>query len=157
MISAPMADALVAYLHFVGMISIAVCLALEFFSYAPTLDASTAKRILMTDIAYLFAALLSLGTGLARALYFGKGWEFYAANPAFWVKLGLFVTVGLISLVPTMHFMSWISALKRKSAPVISAPQYQRIKSVLLAELMLFLAIPWLGTWIARGIGVAQH
>jgi putative membrane protein len=54
------------------------------------------------------AAVLALGSGAARVVWFGKGAAFYLHNPVFYIKLALFAAVGLMSIPPTLQFLRWL-------------------------------------------------
>ena len=63
------------------------------------------ERIAKADAWFGATAGLVLVTGALRAAFGAKGWAFYAHNPAFHVKVTLFVIVGLVSIAPTLQFM----------------------------------------------------
>ncbi|TJV70286.1 MAG: DUF2214 family protein, partial [Mesorhizobium sp.] len=52
-------------------------------------------------------AMLIIVVGIGRVIYGLKGWEFYVYNWVFWAKMAAFVTVGLLSIIPTVRFASW--------------------------------------------------
>ena len=95
-----MASALIAYLHYVAMISIAVMLVVEYMSCMPGITEARIRQLARIDLFYMIAAILALGSGAARVVWFGKGTAFYLHNPVFYVKLALFAAVGLISIPP---------------------------------------------------------
>jgi putative membrane protein len=65
------------------------------------------QRLARTDLFYGMAVGIVFLTGLLRFAYFGKGIHFYLGNPLFYVKVGMFLLVALISIYPTMRFMAW--------------------------------------------------
>jgi putative membrane protein len=145
--------ALVAYLHYMAMGSIAVCLAYEYKVCVPGLSTEQARWLAKVDLCYFASAMLALGTGIARALWFGKGLDFYTGNPVFYIKLALFLALGLISLPPTLQFLSWRRAMRERSFEV-SDYQVLRVRRFLAAELILLACIPLAAAIMARGIGV---
>jgi putative membrane protein len=148
-----MADALVAYLHFAAMVLVAVSLTIEFLVCVPGMGAAGVRLLARTDFAYLGAALLALATGIARLFWFAKGAAFYVGNPVFYVKLALFVAVGLISIPPTLQFLRWSRGLKAGGA-IAKDYEILRARRYILAELCLFALIPLMATLMARGIGI---
>jgi putative membrane protein len=95
-----------------------------------------------------------LGAGLARAVYFEKGWEFYSANAFFWLKLGAFGITGLLSIYPTLTFMSWRAALRQGILPPIPETGFKRITWLLRLEMLCLLIILYAATMMARGVGM---
>lgn len=149
-----MASALVAYLHYVAMMAIAVILVIEYMICTPALSAGRIRQLARIDLLYMGAAILALGSGVARVLWFGKGAAFYLYNPVFYIKLALFVAVGLISIPPTMQFLRWQRGLASGASSVAADYQVLRARRHILAELILFAFIPLMATLMARGIGM---
>ena len=149
-----MTEVLVVYLHFAAMILIAVFLAIEFLICVPGLARERVKLLARVDLLYLIAAVLALATGAARLVWFGKGAGFYLHNPVFYIKLALFVAVGLISVPPTMQYLRWLRMLKTGAGAVAADFEVLRARRYVLAELVLFAFIPLLAVLMARGIGI---
>ena len=97
---------------------------------------------------------MALATGVSRVVWFGKGVAFYLHNPVFYIKLALFVAVGLISIPPTLQFLRWMRSLDSGAANVVADYQVIRVRRHILSELILFALIPLMATLIARGIGI---
>lgn len=149
-----MTEVLVVYLHFAAMILIAVSLAIEYLICVPGLARERMRLLARIDLLYLIAAILALATGVARLIWFGKGAGFYLYNPVFYIKLALFVAVGLISVPPTMQYLRWVRMLKTGAGAVAADFEVLRARRYLLAELVLFAFIPLLAVLMARGIGI---
>jgi putative membrane protein len=147
-------EVLVVYLHFAAMILIAVFLAIEYLICVPGLAREKVKLLARIDLLYLIAAVLALATGAARLVWFGKGAGFYLHNPVFYLKLALFVAVGLISVPPTMQYLRWMRMLKSGAGAVAADFEVLRARRYVLAELVLFALIPFLAVMMARGIGI---
>ena len=149
-----MTEVLVVYLHFASMILIAVFLAIEYLICVPRLAQERVKLLARIDLLYLIAAVLALATGVARLAWFGKGAGFYLHNPVFYIKLALFVAVGLISVPPTMQYLRWMRMLKSGAITVAADFEVLRARRYVLVELVLFAFIPLLAVLMARGIGI---
>ena len=149
-----MASALIAYLHYVAMISIAVMLVVEYMICMPGMTGTRIRQLARIDLFYMIAAILALGSGAARVVWFGKGAAFYLHNPVFYVKLALFVAVGLISIPPTLQYLRWRRGVKAGTANVAADYQVLRVRRLVLVELVLFALIPLMATLMARGIGI---
>jgi putative membrane protein len=149
-----MASALIAYLHYLAMIAIAVILVVEYMVCLPGMTGERIRQLARIDLLYVAAAVLALGSGAARVIWFGKGAAFYLHNPVFYVKIALFVAVGLLSIPPTLQYLGWLRGVKSGAANVVADYQVSRVRCHLLAELVLFAFIPLMAALMARGIGM---
>src|SRR5574342_331504 len=114
-------------------------------------DAAARSATLRADNAWAAAALLWLATGLARS--FGgveKPPQFYLRNGFFWVKMGLFLLVLALELVPMVTFLRWRLARERAGELAASAP-LDRLIGLNDVESALVLAIPFAAALMARG------
>jgi putative membrane protein len=87
-------------------------------------------------------------------LHFGQGSAFYTENPLFWVKVGTYLTVGALSLYPTITYILWAIPLRKGELPKVSEALATRLRWILNIELVGFAAIPFLATLMARGVGL---
>ena len=110
--------------------------------------------MIIADVIYGIAGLASLITGILRVKYFGQGGEFYTSNPIFWIKVSLYIVVGLISLYPTTTYILWAIPLSKNKLPELSDNLVNRFKLIITTELVGFATIPLLATLMARGIGL---
>lgn len=65
--------------------------------------------------------------GFLRVLYFEKGAFRYFHTWTFLAKLTLFVVISLASIVPTLEFLSWRSAVKQDQVPSVDARKLQSL------------------------------
>jgi putative membrane protein len=143
-------DALLAYGHFLSMITTVAALAVEAVLCRPRLSRPLAKVLGRVDIVYFVAAILALTTGFLRVFWGLKGSAFYLNNPVFYTKVGLFLLVALLSIPPTIQFIRW----GRQAADVAIPPvEIARVNRFLYIELALLALIPLLGSLMARGFG----
>ena len=112
---------LFAFLHHLCAFTLVSALAIEFTLIRQELTLASARRLLMTDMVYGVAAGLLLVIGLLRVFFFEKGAAYYFHSHAFLAKLTLFVVVGLLSIIPTMEFLSWRGAVKAGQLPAFDA------------------------------------
>jgi putative membrane protein len=143
-----------AYVHFASIITLGGILIAELALYRQDISLGQARLLMRLDLHYLLAAILALGSGLARLLWFEKGTSYYLDNPVFWVKMGLFLIVALVSVIPTVHYLRWSPRLKQGHKPDISDRQYKMIKRYLLIELALLMLMPLMAVMMARGVGM---
>lgn len=142
-------ELLLRYLHFISIFAIVSSLVAEHLLLKKNLTRSAISRIATLDGIYGMAALLLLTVGFTLWLGgFGKPTEFYSKNWIFHLKLTLFITVGLLSIYPTIFFLK-----NRKGNPeeVIAVPS--KIFWMLRLELLLLFIIPLLAGLMSRGVG----
>ena len=109
--------------------------------------------LVTADIVYGLSGLLILVSGYFRATQYAKGWEFYAHEPLFWVKMSLLAVVGSASYFPTIKIIQR-GAAKRDGGdvPPLSPALIKRMTSIVNAELLGVLSIPFVATLMARGV-----
>lgn len=151
-------SAIVAYLHYLGLMLSFGSLVLEIFilnsqKSPKELSLNDAWKIVITDTVYGISAVMILVTGTLRVIYYGKGTEYYLNNPVFYTKIAIFLLVGGLSLYPTISFISWVPALRKGTAPNIESSQVNRLLWLIKIEIVGFTLIPLLAALMARGIG----
>jgi putative membrane protein len=115
-------------------------------------DESAFPRLFAADAAWGVAALLWLGTGLARAFGpFEKSSAYYLHSGPFLIKMGLYVAIVLIEIWPMITFIRWRVA-RAKQQP-IDRSIVPRLRLLNDLEVVLTLAIPFCASLMARGVG----
>lgn len=143
-------ELLLRYFHFVSIFAIVGALVSEHLLLKSSLSRQEIIRLAKIDGVYGFAVLTLLGAGLTLWLGgFGKPTEFYSENPVFHLKLTLFVTIGLLSIYPTVFFLK-----NRKGNPddIVAVPN--AIFWLIRLELLLLFLIPILAGMMSKGIGL---
>lgn len=149
-----MAQAIAAYLHFLSIFVLFALLSIEHLQFKLPLDLARARKLIIVDMAYGLTAGVVLATGLARVVWYGKGTAYYLSNSLFHAKVGLFVLVALLSILPTFVFLNWRNQLKAGQVPNVSPRQAKLVTMTIRLELLLLLIIPLLAVLMARGYGV---
>ena len=144
----------VAYVHYLSFMLCFAALVVERRLIRPDPDRRTATVMVVTDVIYGMAALALLVSGILRVLYFGQGSEFYTTNPLFWWKVGLYLSVGGLSLYPTITYVLWAIPLRKGELPKVSEALASRLAWILNIELVGFALIPLMATLMARGVGL---
>ena len=147
-------SALVAYFHYLGIILCFGALMFERITLKINLNKKEAISIIIADVIYGIAGLAILITGILRVKYYGQGGDFYTSNPIFWLKVSLYIAIGLLSLYPTITYILWAIPLSKNKLPVISENLVQRFKLIIFTELVGFTVIPFFATLMSRGIGL---
>ncbi len=140
---------LTKYLHIFALMILVGGLVTEHIMLRSSLPASTMKKLAIIDGIYGFASLMSLLAGLLLWFKVGKGSEFYTANPALHIKLGLFAIVGLLSIYPTLFFLKH----RKTNAEFTEIPN--TIVLIVRCELLLVLIIPLFAVMVAQGARLA--
>jgi putative membrane protein len=87
----------------------------------------------------------------ARRFFFEKGGAYYWHSHAFLTKFGLFVIIGLLSIIPTLEFLSWRGAIRAGQAPAWETSRRKRVTMVIHAELAAVVIILLCAAIMARG------
>ena len=148
-------SALVAYAHYLGIILCFGSLLFERLTLKENLNRNETLSMIIADVVYGLAGLAILVTGILRVKYFGQGGDFYTANPIFWIKVSLYIFVGLLSLYPTTTYILWAIPLSKNKLPKVSENLVKRFRLIITTELIGFATIPFFATLMARGIGLA--
>lgn len=143
-----MLDLILASGHHIAALLLFGALFAEFMMLRADAGEAALRRLGIVDAVYGGSALLLLGFGVSRLLFAAKGWEFYQHNGAFWLKMALFLAVGLLSIPPTLAFRRW-----RKAGRRADGPELARVRSYLHGQLFLFALIPIAAAAMARGYG----
>jgi putative membrane protein len=144
----------VAYVHYLSFMLCFGALVLERRLIRPNPNKQDATLMVITDVVYGLAALALLVSGILRVMYFGQGGSFYTENPLFWWKVGLYLSVGGLSLYPTITYITWAIPLRKGELPQVSEALASRLAWILNIELVGFALIPLLATLMARGVGL---
>jgi putative membrane protein len=148
-----MADASVAYLHFLGMMCLLAALVGEHLLLGGDLDSKRTRQLVNTDLVYRIAVAVVLVTGLLRLTFFGKGIAFYTGSALFHAKMGLFVAVVALSLYPTKCFREMRRELRDGAASRLGVAHRRRLTMFVRAELASLVLIPSFAVLMGRGFG----
>ena len=147
------AAALMAFLHHLAAFALVAALAVEIVLCKPPLDLVRARSLLVMDRHFGLAAAALLVVGLLRVTYFEKGPHYYWHDAYFIVKFSAFIVAGLISIYPTMTFLSWRRDTRAGKVPVVEPLRYQRLRLCLMLELAAIVVILLCAPLMARGFG----
>lgn len=142
---------LFAFLHHLAAFALVAALAVEFVLIKQELTVATARKLAITDAVLGGAAGLLLLAGLARVFWFEKGAAYYFHNHAFLTKFSLFIVIGLLSIVPTVEFLSWRRALKQGQTPAVEARKLKRLRMIIHIELAAVVIILLCAAIMAKG------
>ncbi len=149
-----MTSAIMAFLHHLAAFTLVGVLIYEHTAFRKDLTLVEARRLQRMDILYGISAGVLLVVGILRVFYFEKGASFYAQNWFFWTKMIGFALAALLSIYPTIRFVSWNKSFANNQAPVISDQDFSRIKMILRLELLGIVIIILSAVMMARGVGM---
>jgi putative membrane protein len=149
-----MTSAIMAFLHHLAAFALTGAIVYEHITFRKDLSLAEARRIQIMDIVYGASAVLLVIVGLLRVFYFEKGAAFYAQNWFFWTKMLGFALAGLLSIYPTMRFLSWRKFVARNQVPEITDQEVARIKMILRLETLAIAIIIFSAAMMARGLGM---
>lgn len=142
-------EILLRYIHFISIFVIVGTLTAEHLLLKKQMTRSEIGRIARIDALYGIAAVSLLAAGLTLWLgSYGKPAIYYNKNWIFHLKIGLFATVGLLSVYPTIFFIK-----QRKGNPDETVTIPNKISWLIRIELILVAIIPLLAGLMARGAG----
>ena len=146
-------EALLAYAHFLAILTMVVFIASEAALCRPEwINAKVVERLGKVDMVYGIAAGLVLLTGIARTWWGIKGTGWYWTNGLLHLKLTLFIVVGLISIKPTIVFRRWGKELKATGA-LPDETQVRATRKLVMVQAHLIALIPLVAVFLARGFG----
>jgi len=142
---------LFAFLHHVLAFTLVSSLAVEFVLIRQDLTITTARKLPVVDVVLGVAAGLLLVVGLLRVFFFEKGAGYYFHSHAFLTKLSVFIAVALLSIIPTVEFLSWRKPVKTGQLPMVSEQKLRFIRRIIHGELAAIVIILLCAAIMARG------
>ena len=143
--------AIMAFLHHLAAFTVVSTLAIEVALFKPPLTLVQARRLQIVDSVFGISAGLLLVIGMGR-FHFEKGAAYYFHNPFFLTKFGLFLAAALISIYPTLLFLSWRKDIKAGVAPAIDPAKVRKARMCMMLELTAIVGILFCAPMMARGL-----
>jgi putative membrane protein len=142
---------LFAFMHHLAAFTLVSALAIEFVLIRQEMTLASARRLPIVDAVLGISAGLLLIVGLLRVFYFEKGSHYYFSSHAFLAKFAVFIIVALLSIVPTVEFLSWRKTLKAGQVPVVAPRRMKLVRSLIHGELAGIVIILLCAAIMARG------
>jgi putative membrane protein len=146
-------DAALAYLHYAAIFTLFAFLTVQAMLLRRPLDHPTVQLLGRSDVWAAGAAGATLLTGFLRAGFGAKGGDFYFNAWPIYVKIGLFVAVGLMSIKPTLAYIRWRKAYEQDAAFTVPAAEHAAMRKRVMAEVHIGALIPIFAVIMARGLG----
>jgi putative membrane protein len=145
-------DFLLASGHHIALLLLVAVLGGEALLLRHAPSAEVLKSLGRLDALYGLSAVALLFIGGARLSLGAKGIEFYSGNPVFWLKMALFIVIGLISIFPTIRFFRWRKAFTATGA-LPDAAAWASTRKLAMAQLHLLSFVAICAAAMARGLG----
>ena len=142
---------LFAFLHHLAAFTLVAAIAVEFTLIRQELTLASARKLQATDMVLGIAAGALLVIGLLRVFYFEKGAAYYFSSHAFLTKLGVFIALALLSIQPTIEFLSWRKALNAGQIPTVDPKKLRFVTAIIHAEIFGIVIILLCAAIMARG------
>jgi putative membrane protein len=118
-------------------------------------DRGQLKTVFAADNIWGASAILLLATGLVRAFSsYEKGSAFYLNNTAFYVKLGLFLLVFALEILPMLTLIKWrIAEAKGSIVPTeLLVKKSRKMRRISIVQMFLLIALVLTALTMARGL-----
>jgi putative membrane protein len=147
-------DLILAILHHLGVFTVAGVIAAELALIRPGMSMEKILQAAKIDALYGIAAGLVLFIGFARVFFGLKGSAFYLQNPVFWAKIIAFITIGVLSVTPTLLLLHWRDKSKKDPSFLPTVDEIASVRRYVKIEAHVFVLIPILAAAMARGYGL---
>ena len=152
-VAGPIPSAVLAWLHFVGILGVAGGLMTERFVLKKNMSPEDEMILNSADGVYGLSAVSLLISGYFRMTGFAKGWDFYSNEPIFWLKMSSVAVLGGLSVFPSIVFFRRSQARQQGQALApLSDKLVDRLSTIINAEILALLTIPLLASLMARGV-----
>lgn len=148
-----LASAFVAYVHYAALLCCVGVLVTERLTVKSDMTFEQEELLWKADALYGIAGLALAVSGYYRTVEYGKGWEFYAHEPLFWLKLALVGIWGASSFFPTIIILQRVLEQRETGEyPRMSEKLADRLTTVINAELLAIASVPLVATFMSRGV-----
>lgn len=142
---------LFAFLHHLLAFALVACIAIELVLVRQELTLATARKLIRIDAVLGICAGLLLIVGLSRVFWFEKGADYYWSNHAFLTKFGVFIGIAVVSITPTVEFLTWRKAVRAGEVPQVEERTLRKLAAFLHCELAGIVVILLCAAIMARG------
>jgi len=143
-----------AFLHFIAAFTVVFTLCYQRIVFKQQLNSKEVKQLQKADSLYGLAAVMVLIVGFLRVFLFEKGKDFYYTNSFFWIKLGLFAIIGLLSIYPTIRFLKWKKVFPKDRNIKLETKEYMNIKRCINFEVVGLVLMLMAASLMAKGIRI---
>ena len=144
-------EALLAYAHFLAILTMVVFLASEAaLCRGEWLNAAVVERLVRLDVIYGVAGVVMIGSGLVRVFWGVKGASWYLSQPLFHLKITLVLAMVVLSFVPSAAFRRWRQNL-RSTGALPPAAEVARVRRLVMIQSHVLPVVAVIAVFWARG------
>lgn len=144
-------EAVLAALHLVAILTFVVFLSSQAaLCRIEWLNAAVVERLARLDVIYGAAAIVMIGSGLARLLWGIKGASWYLSQPMFHIKITIVVAMALLSIWPSIMFRRWRRNLRNTGA-LPESIEVKKVRRAVMIQSHLLPVVAVIAVFWARG------
>ena len=144
-------EAILAALHLVAILTFVVFLSSQAALYRMEwMNAAVVERLVRLDVIYGAAALVMIGSGLARLLWGIKGVSWYVSQPLFHIKITIVVVMAILSIWPSIMFRRWRRNLQASGA-LPDELEVKKVRRLVMIQSHVLPVVAVIAVFWARG------
>mmetsp|Transcript_23383 Transcript_23383/g.32763 ORF Transcript_23383/g.32763 Transcript_23383/m.32763 type:complete len:234 (-) Transcript_23383:93-794(-) len=145
-------SALASYGHYASLLGILACIMIERLTIKPNMTEKEEDLVAFADTGLGVWGVLIAYTGYLRVTGLEKGFDFYANEPIFWLKICFVGIFGAASFFNTTQVIKRAVARRGGEFEPMSDALAKRVIQICNAELVAISVIPLTATFMARGV-----
>src|SRR5690606_23656017 len=140
-------DLILTSAHHLAVFTLVGVFAAEFALLRPGIAGPRLTQLARLDAAYGVVATIVIMVGAARVIFGASGWDYYVGSHAFWGKMGAFLSVGLLTVPPSLAIRKWSRALAGDArfspdpGEIAASRRYLHLQACFLLFILVFAAI----------------
>ena len=144
-------EAILAALHLVAILTFVVFLSSQAaLCRMEWMNAAVVERLVRLDVIYGAAALVMIGSGLARLLWGIKGMSWYVSQPLFHIKITIVVVMAILSIWPSIMFRRWRRNLQASGA-LPDELEVKKVRRLVMIQSHVLPVVAVIAVFWARG------
>ena len=144
-------EAILAALHLVAILTFVVFLSSQAaLCRSEWMNAAVVERLVRLDVIYGAAALVMIGSGLARLFWGIKGVSWYVSQPLFHIKITIVVAMAILSIWPSIMFRRWRRNLQASGA-LPDELEVKKVRRLVMIQSHVLPVVAVIAVFWARG------
>ena len=144
-------EAVLASLHLVAILTLVVFMSSQAaLCRMEWMNAAVVERLVRLDVIYGAAALVMIGSGLARLLWGIKGVSWYVSQPLFHIKITIVVVMAILSIWPSIMFRRWRRNLQASGA-LPDELEVKKVRRLVMIQSHVLPVVAVIAVFWARG------
>ena len=144
-------EAILAAFHLLAILTFVVFLSSQAaLCRSEWMNAAVVERLVRLDVIYGAAALVMIGSGLARLLWGIKGVSWYVSQPLFHIKITIVVVMAILSIWPSIMFRRWRRNLQASGA-LPDELEVKKVRRLVMIQSHVLPVVAVIAVFWARG------